>query len=58
MKSIFSTGNQIKEPFTNKGQVEVDHEKTKIHTDQPSKFFFKLHSSTLVADSDASPASY
>jgi hypothetical protein len=47
---------RIKEPFTYKGQVDVDHEKTKIHTDQPSKFFFRLRNSVLVADSDASPS--
>jgi hypothetical protein len=48
---------RIKEPFIYKGQVEVDHQKSKIHTDQPSKFFFSLRSSadeladsTLVTD--------
>lgn len=47
---------RIKEPFTYMGQVDVDHEKTKIHTDQPSKFFFRLRSPASVLDLDAAPS--
>ncbi|HZL79099.1 MAG TPA: HNH endonuclease [Candidatus Limnocylindrales bacterium] len=45
----------IKEPFTYYGQVEVDLQKSKIHTDQPSKFIFRLLGSNLVADAETFP---